>query len=375
MKIWAIVLLTILLCVALTPLGLMGYGSVKPVGTFGWTAQELAVDERIPETESFFLRSDMRKFRSLSFWVKGKKGGESLRVGLRDVLGHETSIAVDPFLKRGIAQTWQRVTIPIRRFDLSSLLPSLPEKIAEILTFKKEGGVSVRDVRLRFRNWTLDHYRDVLTSDLFGRYFLNSLLIAVAVVAGNLLFSAMVGYAFARKEFAGKEVLFILVLASIMIPPQVLMVPVFILMKNFGWLNRYWSLTIPNLVLPFNIFLMRQYISALPRSLEDAARMDGAGDFQIFFDIVLPLSRPALAVVGINTFIRCWNAFLYPFLLTNTAEMRTLPVGLALYKDLQGVDWAHLLAGASLTAFPVILVFLFFQRYIIAGITAGAVRR
>ncbi|MFH1857889.1 MAG: carbohydrate ABC transporter permease, partial [Candidatus Omnitrophota bacterium] len=169
--------------------------------------------------------------------------------------------------------------------------------------------------------------------------------------------------------------LFFLVLGSIMIPPQVLMVPIFILMKNIRWLNTYWALTVPSLVIPFNVFFMRQYISALPRSLEDTARIDGAGDFQIFFRIVLPLSKPALAVVGINTFIGNWNTFLYPFLLTNTAEMRTLPVGLALYKNLQGVDWVHLLAGANLTALPAILLFLLFQRYIITGIRAGTEKR
>ena len=216
---------------------------------------------------------------------------------------------------------------------------------------------------------------DVLVSGFFGRYFLNSVLITVIVVLGNLLFASMVGYAFARKTFPGKEFLFILVLGSIMIPPQVFLVPIFILMKNIHWLNTYWALTVPSLVIPFNVFFMRQYISALPISLEDAARIDGAGDLQIFFRIVLPLSKPALAVVGINTFIGSWNTFLYPFLLTNTPQMRTLPVGLALYKNLQGVDWVHLLAGSSLTALPVILIFLLFQRHIIAGILAPSGRK
>jgi len=152
------------------------------------------------------------------------------------------------------------------------------------------------------------------------------------------------------------------------------MVPVFLLMKNLNWLNTYWALTVPALVNPFNIFLMRQYISQLPSSLEDAARIDGAGDLQIFLKVILPLSRPALAVVGINTFMGSWNTFLYPFLLTNTPQMRTLPVGLALYKSLQGVDWVHLMAGSSITAVPVIIAFLLFQRHIIAGLTAGSVK-
>ena len=150
------------------------------------------------------------------------------------------------------------------------------------------------------------------------------------------------------------------------------MVPIFILMKHMGWLNTYWALVVPNLVAPFNIFLMRQYISKLPIAVEEAARIDGASEFNIFTKVILPLSQPALAVAGINTFMGAWNTFLYPFLLTNTVEMRTLPVGLALYKSLHGVDWVHLMAGSAITALPVIIVFLCFQRYIIEGLTRGS---
>jgi multiple sugar transport system permease protein len=207
----------------------------------------------------------------------------------------------------------------------------------------------------------------------FGRYAVNSLGIALAVTLGNLLFSTMVGYAFARREFPFKKLAFFLIVGAIAIPPQVLMVPVFILMKHIGWLNSYWALIVPNLVGPFNIFLMRQYISKLPLAVEEAARIDGASEFQIFTKVIVPLAQPALAVAGINTFMGAWNTFLYPFLLTNTVEMRTLPVGLALYKSLHGVDWVHLMAGSAITALPVIVVFLCFQRYIIEGLTKGSV--
>ena len=213
-----------------------------------------------------------------------------------------------------------------------------------------------------------------MTSWPLRRYFFNSIFITFCVAGVNIIFSSMGGYAFARKEFPWKKTLFMLVIGSLMIPPQVLMVPVFILIKNLGWLNTYWALTLPALLCPFNIFLMRQYISKLPPSLEDAARIDGASDFAIFFKVVMPLARPALAVIGINAFMGSWNTFLYPFLLTNTPQMRTLPVGLALYKSLQGVDWVHLMAASSITALPVIIVFLIFQKNIIAGLTAGSTK-
>lgn len=219
---------------------------------------------------------------------------------------------------------------------------------------------------------TFKNYKDVWLSGPFDRYFLNSAFISICVTLGNVVLALMVAYAFARRRFVGKKLLFGTVLLSMMIPAQMLMIPTFILMKHLGWLNTYWALIVPSLVMPFNIFLLRQYILQLPISLEEAAMLDGAGPFQIVFRIVLPLCKPVLAVVGINTFLGSWNTFIYPFLLTNTTEMRTLPVGLALYKGLHGVDWVHLMAGSSLAALPVIVVFLIFQKLIISGLTAGA---
>ncbi len=383
-KILIVGILTSLTSLTCFPLFLMFYGSLKPAGTlerplkdFSLTAfqENLSLDGKKGAVSP--LHMDMRKFKTLGLVVKGETSGGHFLIRLRDILGNETTVSSSDFLKSGVTTDWQELSIPVRRFLLRELNPSLPEKVAEEIWILSDpdSGISIKEARLTFKPWTFLNYRDVLVSGFFGRYFFNSLFITLVVVLGNLLFAPMVGYAFARKNFPGKEPLFLLVLGSLMIPPQLFMVPVFILMKHLQWLNSYWALTIPSLVIPVNIFLMRQYISALPSSLEDAARIDGAGELQIFFRIIIPLSKPALAVVGINTFIGSWNTFLYPFLLTNTPEMRTLPVGLALYKNLQGVDWVHLLAGASLTALPVILVFLFFQRYIIAGLTAGPVRK
>jgi len=418
----AVATLSLMLVLTLTPLVLMFYTSFKPTGTlFQRTQQVLVADFEIgslnsiggpivaegegtshlqmafvplepqPEQDrvmsihylkgdgaarwSTRIAQDMRKFARLEFQVRGERGGEKFTIDLVDLKGRQTSISLTDFLRGGCTTSWERVRIPIDAFNLRLLSPGLPERQAEdlVLNFHEgEGGIALNDIRLTFRRWSLNNYWDVLISGPFGRYGLNSLGIALAVTLGNLLFSTMVGYAFARRDFPFKKLTFFMIVGSIAIPPQVLMVPVFILMKHLGWLNTYWALIVPNLVAPFNIFLMRQYISKLPLSVEEAARIDGASDFQIFTHVILPLSQPALAVAGINTFMGSWNTFLYPFLLTNTVEMRTLPVGLALYKSLHGVDWVHLMAGSAITALPVIIVFLCFQRHIIEGLTRGS---
>ncbi|MEK7790329.1 MAG: carbohydrate ABC transporter permease [Deltaproteobacteria bacterium] len=254
------------------------------------------------------------------------------------------------------------------------LISIFPLYLMFVTSFKPEGTLISAMNELWPKNWTWQNFVDVWSSGPFDRYFLNSFIVAIATTVGNLILSLMVAYAFARRDFFGKKWLFGSVLLMMMIPTQTLMIPTFILMKHFGWLNTYWALIVPSLVLPFNVFLLKQYLSQLPVSLEEAARLDGANSFQILFKIVFPLSKPALAVVGINTFLGSWNTFLYPFLLTNTMEMRTLPVGLALYKGLHGVDWVHLMAGSTLAAIPVIVVFLIFQKLIISGLTAGAVK-
>ena len=420
----SIIVLTIMLILTMIPLGLMFYTSIKTGGTLFEAVENIMVANfdigqansiggplavrqtgagritfeylssitkpgrfiqiNVDTTKGgeavFWTRigQDMRKFKTVELWVRGLSGGEKFFVGVEDVRGRLTETAIDRYIIGGLKTSWHKVVIPMKDFDLSRINPELREKTAENFYIRFEkiflGSIQLDDINFNFKRFTLDNYTDVLISGPFGRYFFNSIFITFCVVMGNILFSSMVGYAFARKEFPFKKTIFILVIGSLMIPTQVIMVPVFILIKNLGWLNTYWALTLPALLCPFNIFLMRQYISKLPVSLEEAARIDGSSDFGIFFKVVLPLARPALAVIGINAFMGSWNTFLYPFILTNTPEMRTLPVGLALYKSLQGVDWVHLMAGSSITALPVIVVFLIFQKNIIAGLTAGSAK-
>ena len=222
--------------------------------------------------------------------------------------------------------------------------------------------------------FTLVNFTDILLADTFGRYFFNSLGVATVVTLGNILFCLMSGYAFARKEFRGRTFLFTTVLGVMMIPPHVVMIPLYRMMVGFGWINTYYALVIPWLVTPFGIFLLRQYILSLPRDVEDAARMDGASEWYVLFRIVMPLCKPALTVLALYIFLASWNSFLFPFLFTNDAAHRTLTVGLAAFQGKQTIDWSHLMAGASVSALPILALFLLFQKQIIQGMTAGALK-
>lgn len=221
---------------------------------------------------------------------------------------------------------------------------------------------------------SFQNYVDVWNSGLFGRYFANSLFISVSVTVCNLIFCSMAGYFFARQNFPFKNVLFISVLLTLIIPAQIVMVPLYMLLHQLGWLNTYWALIIPWLVNPFGIFMMKQYFEKIPVSLEESARIDGANDLTILFRIVMPLAKPALAVLGIYIFVNNWNQFLFPFLFTDSDTMRTLPVGLAFFTGYQDIDIAHLMAGAGVSSLPMIIVFLLFQKQIISGLTAGALK-
>ena len=219
---------------------------------------------------------------------------------------------------------------------------------------------------------SLRYFREVWQAGPFDRYFLNSAVVVALVLAGNIVFCAMAGYAFARHKIRGGRVLFFLVISMIMLPKQVILVPLYILMQKLHLLDTYAALTLPFAVDPFNIFLIRQFLATIPPDCEEAARLEGAGELTILFRVVMPMLKPALAVVAIHTTLINWNSFLFPFILTNTASMRTLPVGLALLSQgAHSIDWGHLMAGAVIASLPVVVAFLIFQRQIISGLTSG----
>lgn len=221
---------------------------------------------------------------------------------------------------------------------------------------------------------TTGNYIDAWQSDNFLRYFWNSLIVAGVVTAANVVFCLWTGYALARGTFAGKGIIVATIIGVLVVPQQVIMIPLYRLIAELGWINTYWSLIIPWLVTPFGVFLVKQYVEAMPSEIEDAARIDGAGEWYILFRVVMPLARPVLTVLAIYVFLSQWNSFLFPFLFTNDEAHRTLPVGLAFYLGKQSIDWGHLMAGASIAALPILGLFVLFQRRIIEGLTAGALK-
>ncbi|MET8910989.1 carbohydrate ABC transporter permease [Micromonospora sp. NPDC004551] len=223
--------------------------------------------------------------------------------------------------------------------------------------------------------FTLDNFRELFSRLDFPLYFLNSVLVATAVTVGNLLFCSLVGYALAKLRYPGKRILFLAVLGMLMVPGMVTFVPQFVLVSNMGLTNTYAGLILPFLVGPFGVFLMRQFLQSIPDELIEAARVDGAGEFRIFWRVVLPLCRPALATLGILTFLGSWNNFLWPLVVATTEDKYTLPVALALYSVGQNrTDYGLLLSGAVVVVLPVLIVFLFLQRHFLRGIATTGIK-
>ncbi|HZO88626.1 MAG TPA: carbohydrate ABC transporter permease [Chthonomonadaceae bacterium] len=221
------------------------------------------------------------------------------------------------------------------------------------------------------RQWHFENYAEVLGMDAtpFLRFLWNTVVVAVCVVVGQLALCSLAGYGFARLRFPGRDLVFFLFLATMMIPGQVTMIPAFLVVRWFGWLDTYWALIVPGLSSAFGIFLMRQFFLTLPKELDDAAHIDGCSDFGIYWRIALPLSAPALATLAAFAFIATWTDFFWPLLVTSTTQMRTLEVGLSLFKDSFGTtNWPLQMAAAMLVLLPVLLVFLFTQRFFVRGI-------
>lgn len=217
--------------------------------------------------------------------------------------------------------------------------------------------------------FTLDAYRGVLEQGNIPVWLFNSLFTSIVITLIVVATSALVAYAFSRLDFRGKKWLYVATIASIIIPPQVLIVPLFYQMLAFDMVDTYWGIILPQAIAPAMVFVLKKFFDQVPIELEDAARVDGAGRIRVFFTILLPLSRPILGAVSIFVFIGAWNNFLWPFIVTNDASLLTLPVGLQTIESAYGIQYAQNMAQAVLAALPLIVAFLFFQRQIIKGIS------
>lgn len=222
--------------------------------------------------------------------------------------------------------------------------------------------------------WHWSNYIEVFNRVPFARYYLNSLLIALVVTASNLVTCSMAAYAFARLEFKGRDALFLCYLGTLMIPGTVTLIPTFIFFSRVGLIDTYWAMMLPTMFSAYGTFMLRQFFLTLPRALEEAAVIDGCGLFRIYRSIILPLSMPALVTLAIVTFLGNWGGLLIPLVMTNSERIKPLPLGLLSFMDEYTADWPLLMAASILSIIPVVAIFLFGQRYLIAGIRLGSVK-
>ena len=223
---------------------------------------------------------------------------------------------------------------------------------------------------------TLQNWKNVFSQIPVSRYFFNSLFVSTLTTIGQVLFSALAGFAFARMNFKGKNILFYTFLLSMMVPPQVNIVPLFWVISKLGLINTYPALILPGIFGGFGVYMMRQFFLSFPKDIEESARIDGASLLKTFFTIVLPLAAPALITLAIFTFIATWNSFMWPLIATNTEDMRTFALGLAVFKgSLRELTlWGELMVCCTICTIPAIIIFIFLKKYLISDITAGSVK-
>ena len=224
--------------------------------------------------------------------------------------------------------------------------------------------------------FTIAPYFQALQLRPFHIYLLNSLLVAFVITVGRLFTCSLGAFAFARLQFPGRDAIFWVYLSTLMLPEQVTLIPLFFIVKNFGWIDKYQGLTIPFIVTAFGVFLLRQFFLTIPRELEDAAIIDGCGPFGLYWRIILPLAVPGLAALGVLTFVNAYNMFVWPLIVTNSDSMRTIVVGIGLLTadNTNLTNWPRMMAISSIAVIPSLLIFVFGQRYFVQGITLSGLK-
>jgi multiple sugar transport system permease protein len=237
-----------------------------------------------------------------------------------------------------------------------------------------KGNSEIYELSLLPREPTLDNYRRLFERSGFPRWFANSLLIGTVTTASVLFFDSLVGYTLAKFRFRGRYLVFVAILSTLMIPTEMLVLPWYSMAKTFGWLDTYWGIAFPGLMTGFGTFLMKQFFEGVPDELLDAARLDGLNEFQVWWQVAMPLVTPALSALAIFTFLGNWTAFLWPLIAITDRNLYTLPVGLASFSGEFQTEWEMVMTGASVATIPTILVFLLLQRYIIRGIALAGLK-
>ncbi len=223
--------------------------------------------------------------------------------------------------------------------------------------------------------FSLEHYERLLSTSLLPRWYLNTLIVAVVGTISVVFFSSLAGFVFAKYHFRGREFMFVLILATIMIPSEMMIIPWYTGVAKIGWIDSIPGILMPGMLSAFGVFVMRQFMANIPDELLDAGRIDGVSEFGLFWRISFPLARPAAAVVAIFTFLGHWNDFLWPLIVTHSDRMQTLQVGLSRLSQLEtGADWGGTMSGAALASIPMLIVFLFFQKQIISGMKLSGLK-
>jgi multiple sugar transport system permease protein len=273
---------------------------------------------------------------------------------------------------------WARVRLVLSYGFLFLLAASFlyPFLLSLTTSFKPLPEIAQTPVALIPQTWTWEGYERIQGFNI-SRWAFNSAFVAITVTLGNVLFASMAGYALARIKFPGSNVVFLAILGTMMIPGIVLLIPMFIILKQLGMIDTYSGLILPKLTTAFGVFLMKQFFESIPQEMEEAARIDGCTRFQMFFRVILPLARPALVALIIFSFQGSWNEFMHPLIVISiNQDLYTLPLGLALLRGGMGqnLQWNAILAGSILTTIPMALIFLFFQRYFVEGISYGGLK-
>ncbi len=240
--------------------------------------------------------------------------------------------------------------------------------------FKPESQTTTVPVSWLPTHWTWDAFTSVLRAGSLPRWFFNSLLTSVTITVVTVLFSSMAAFSISRVPFRGRNLVFWLIIAGIMVPTEALIVPLFMEINSFHMINTYWAIILPQLASPIAVFIFKQFFDGVPHELQEAAVLDGASRFRIYWQIWMPLSRPAIAAVTIFTFISSWNNFLWPLIAVTGTDMMTIPVGVATVQSAYGVHYAQIMATSVLAALPLILLFVFFQRQIVQGIASTGIK-
>jgi multiple sugar transport system permease protein len=232
----------------------------------------------------------------------------------------------------------------------------------------------VYDLRMIPEAPTLDNYIEILGDGRFTRWLINSTIIAVIVTLSNVFFDSLVGYTLAKFRFRGRYIVFIAILSTLMIPTEMLVLPWYLMASQFGWIDSYWGIMFPGMMTAFGTFLMKQFFEGVPDDFLEAARIDGLNEFTIWWKIAMPLVTPALSALAIFTFLGNWTAFFWPLIVTTSAELYTLPVGLSSFAVEQSIQWEKIMTGASIATLPTLIIFLFLQRYIVRGVMLAGLK-